>query len=332
MALLILWSVAVGSSIDRTQASPGDDHTDIALYQAIVDRMNDGQGYYRAVSVEQPARSYPTKPVASVREPTLAWFVSTVGRPAAVAVMLGLAVVALGLSLRTFDLTERSRRSWVGATALAAAGIGILCRPSVVEQHEVWAALLVYLGLLIRGYGKVLPAVVLLLLASLVRELMAPVMVLMLLMALRDRQRQEVRLWMGATAVFAVFYGWHAWEVHHMTGPAGPAAPGWFDLGGWPFVVDAFWGSTMLTVLPHAAAAVMVPLALLGWISRSGDLFDRVSLALVAYVALFCVAGRTDNFYWGMLVGSLLLPGIAFGVGLLASTLGHALRRTTAPS
>lgn len=323
VALLALWAAIAGGSIDR-KASPDDENSDGVLYQAIVDRMDDGQSYYDAAAIELPSRNYPTKPVPSVREPTLAWFISTVGRPAAIAVMLLLAVSALALSLRTFELTERSRRAWIGTMLLAAAGIGTLCRPSAVEQHEVWAALLVFLGLLVRGTGKVLPAVVLLLTAALVRELVAPVMAIMLVLAVLERRRREARWWTSAIVVFTVFYGWHAWQVHEMTGPDGPPSPGWLAMGGWPFAVDALWGSSPLTVLPHSVAAVAVPLALLGWLSRSGVLFDRISAVLVAYVVLFCVAGRPDNFYWGMLVGSLLLPGLAFAVVLCAT----AFRRT----
>lgn len=319
-ALLALWGVLAGSSIGERKADPGDHHTDLALYQAIITRMDHGQGYYQAVAIEQPARHYPTKPVMAVREPTLAWFVATVGKPAAVGTMLGLAVTALALSLRTFDLTERNRRSWVAVVVFAAAGIGVLCRPAAFAQHEVWAALLVYVGVLLRGHGRIVMAVVLLLVAALVRELVAPMMAVMLLMAVVEHRRREARLWALAIAAFAVFYGIHAWQVHEMHGVAGPTGPGWLAFGGWPFVVDAFWGSSLLTVFPHVVAAIAVPVGLLGWLSRSGALFDRVSAILGAYVALFCVAGRPDNFYWGMLVAALLLPGVVFGVTFIWTT------------
>jgi lipopolysaccharide export system protein LptC len=52
-----------------------DDDTDIALYRAIVNRMIDGAGYYRAVGAEQVDRGYPVSPAPAVCEPTLAWFV-----------------------------------------------------------------------------------------------------------------------------------------------------------------------------------------------------------------------------------------------------------------
>ncbi|AXT85888.1 hypothetical protein C6I20_12295 [Aeromicrobium sp. A1-2] len=327
VALLAVWGALAGSAVVQRAASPGDDHTDLALYQAIVQRMDSGESYYGAVAIEHPAGRYPTAPVMAVREPTLAWFISSVGRPAAVVTMLGLAGLALILSIRTFELSERSRRSWIGATVMAAAGIGVLCRPASVEQHDVWAALLVYLGVMVRGHGRVLPAVALLLAAGLIRELVAPVMAVMLVMAIRERERREAWWWIAGLTVFSCFYGWHAWEVHQLAGPGGLESPGWLALGGWPRVVDAFWGGSLLTVLPHAVAAVVVPLALLGWISRAGELFDRVSVVLLAYVALFCFVGRADNFYWGMLIGALLVPGLAFGVGLGATTVGRVFRK-----
>jgi hypothetical protein len=331
--LLALWGVLAGSSIGDRKADPGDHHTDMALYEAIVSRMNHGQSYYHAAAIEQPALDYPTSPVMAVREPTLAWFIAAVGKPAAVVAMLALGAVALVLSIRTFELTERSRRSWVAAVLCSAAGIGVLCRPAAVVQHEVWAALLVYIGVLLRGHGQVVMSVVLLLAAALVRELVAPIMGIMLVLAVLERRRREQLIWALGLLAFGAFYAVHFWQFHHMHGQAGPPSPGWLRLGGWPFVIDAFWGSSLLTVFPHTVAAILVPLGLLGWLSRSGALADRVGAILVAYVVLFCVAGRPDNFYWGMLVEALLLPGVAFGVAFIAATCGASyrtlFRRTT---
>jgi len=326
LVVLGLWSVLAGSSTSVSRASSTDTDTDIALYNAIIERMDRGESYYEAVADEQPARHYPVSPVVAVREPTLAWFVSTVGRPAAVGVMLALGIAALAVSVRTFELTESSRSAWIATTALAAAGIGTLCRPGVVGQHEIWAGLLIYLAFMLRGYGRVLLPVLLLLLAAMIRELAAPAMVVMLALAVRDRRNREATLWLVACGVFSMFYAWHFWQYSQMTGPDGPAGPGWLELGGWPFVVDAFGGSSLLTLLPHAALAFAVPLAFLGWLSRSGDLFDRVTLLLVGYAALLCVAGRPDNFYWGMLSVALLLPGIAFGIGTISRSITAVVR------
>jgi len=327
--LLALWGVLAGTSIADRTASKGDRHTDLAMYDATIERMNHGASYYAAVAVELPAGNYPTRPAMNVREPTLARFITTVGRPAAVATMLALAIAALILTLRTFELTERGRAAWVAAVVCGAAGVGILCRPAAVAQHEVWAALLVYTGVMCRGHGWVRTSVALLLAAAFVRELVAPVIVIMLVLALRERGRREAGLWAAALAAFALYYGIHWWNVQEMHGAAGPPAPGWVRFGGWPFAVDAMWGSSLLTVFPHAVAAIVVPLALLGWLSRAGVLFDRVGAVLVAYVALFCVAGRPDNFYWGMLIEALLLPGVVFGVQFLL--IGMRLTRRPIP-
>ncbi|MDX6276559.1 MAG: hypothetical protein QOJ72_687, partial [Nocardioidaceae bacterium] len=97
-------------------------------------------------------------------------------------------------------------------------------------------------------------------------------------------------------------------------------------LGGWPFVVDAVRASSVLALLPFWVAAVLVPVALLGWVSRTGPLFETVSAFLLVYSLVFCVVGRPDNAYWGAFLGILLVPGVAFGVGFLVSVTGGQAR------
>jgi hypothetical protein len=284
--------------------------------------MNDGESYYQAVAIEQPRRGFPISPAMNVREPTLAWVTSVVGEPAMIAVMCLLALAALGLSIWVYGQTER-RTSWFAAAAMSAAAIGIFAVPDGVNVHEVWLSLLICLGLLTRGVGWTRSAMVLLLAAALIRELVAPIMLVMAAVSLASGRRKEAVGWAGCVALFSLFYAVHLWRVHEMVNGPSLESPSWVALGGWPFVVDAVRASSILTVFPFWVAAVAVPLGILGWVSRKGHLFDAVAAFLLCYSILFCIVGRANNGYWGTFIGIMILPGVVFGVGALRQMLAR---------
>jgi hypothetical protein len=283
--------------------------------------MNDGVGYYDTVAKEQPARGYPTSPAMTVREPTLAWVTSLLGDRVMIGILWLLAAVAAGLSVWVYERTERTRRSWVSTTAVAALSVAIFAFPGGVHVHEVWVSLLIYIGLIVRGVGWTKASMALLLVAALIRELVAPVMLVMLVVAYVSRRRREAWGWAGCVAVFWVFYAVHIVRVHDMAVGPSVHSPSWVAVGGWPFVVDAVRASSLLALVPFWVAAILVPIGLLGWVSRSGRLFDAVAAFLVSYAVLFCVVGRPNNGYWGSFVGVLLLPGIVFGLGFIVGEL-----------
>lgn len=317
---LMVWGVLTGSRVPESAISDDEDRTDSALYGAVIDRMNDGDSYYAAVAVEQPARGFPISPAMNVREPTLAWVTSAVGEPAMVVALWSLVIVAIGLSIWIYGETER-RTSWIAAAAVSAAAIGIFAVPSGINVHEVWLSLLICIGVLVYGVGWRRTAMILLLVAALIRELVAPVMVVMAAVAWASGRRKEAVAWAGCVAVFGAFYVVHLIQVHELVNGPSLESPSWVALGGWPFVVDAVRSSSLLTVLPFWVAAVLVPVGLLGWIARRGPLFDPVAAYLLCYSALFCVVGRSNNGYWGTFIGILILPGIVFGIGALRQLL-----------
>lgn len=321
-ALLVLWAVLHGTTVTRQASDYSFEQTDAGLYRAIVYRLDEGQGYYQAVAIEQPARNYPTSPVMTVREPTLAWATSVLGRTVMVTLMCMLSAAAILMSIWVFERTERRRRGWLAGVLLSTVALGIFALPGGVCTHEVWMALLVYLGLMCRGVGWTRTSMVLLLLASVVRELAAPVMGLMLLQAWRRGRRREAAIWAVAVLIFSAFYGWHAHLVAELVDASGPVSQGWLAVGGWPFVVDSVRETSVLSALPYWVAAVAVPLGMLGWFSRSGPLFETVSIVLASYAALFCVVGRPDNAYWGAFLGIFVIVGLGMGVGALRGVLG----------
>ncbi|MDP8914422.1 MAG: hypothetical protein M3N39_12720, partial [Pseudomonadota bacterium] len=83
MSFLLISLVGAAITI-QPPAAPGAaavdlTDTDLALYQAIAARVGAGENYYAAAVTEQRARDYPLRPIFTVRLPTLAWMVGTLG-------------------------------------------------------------------------------------------------------------------------------------------------------------------------------------------------------------------------------------------------------------
>lgn len=320
-AALALWAIVRPASLQTQGAS--DDDTDVGLYKAVVKQMTHGAGYYRAVAVEQPRRGYPVSPAPAVREPTLAWFDAAVGPTAAYICLLLLAAAAIVVSVRCMDRWRISRVEWMVASLLLVLNVVMWCGPSSIWVHDVWAGLLLLLAVMARSSGRWRASVVAVVVAALVRELAAPVLLLGALLAWRAGRRPECLAWLAGGALFTAFYAWHAVQVAGL--PPGPAGPGWFAAGGWPFSTEAIRYSSLLRAGPQWLAAVLVPCAVMGW----GIARPRGSLALatiVAYLAVFTVVGRSNNAYWGALVAPVLLPGLALAPRAVASWVRSARR------
>jgi hypothetical protein len=173
----------------------------------------------------------------------------------------------------------------------------------------------------VRGLGRTRTSVLLLVMACLVRELAAPVLGLMLVMAWRQGRRDEARWWAAGCVAFTVLFGAHAVAVHELVETAGPASSSWLALGGWPFVVDTLREPSLLSVLPYPVVAALVPFGVLGWAMRRGPFFDRVTVVLTSYLVLFCFVGRPDNAYWGAFLAVFVVIGLAMA---LVDAMGRA--------
>jgi hypothetical protein len=84
-------------------------------------------------------------------------------------------------------------------------------------------------------------------------------------------------------------------------------------------------GGTLFHFLPSAFTAVMLPLALLGWIGTRGATATRVTMTLGAWLAAFFVIGRPDNFYWGLLLAPILPLGAVLALPALRDLLRAAV-------
>ena len=311
---IAVWGAVASVMAPVERPEPPEGEADVDFYSVVVEQMRDGRGYYDVIDTEQAARGFPTTPFVTVREPTLAWVLSALPPAVTTVVFAGLGVVLMGLALRTFDLTERRRSMWVSMVLLSALMMVIYGGNEAKTFHEVWATLLLAVGLLAARLRSGRFSMVAILAASLVRELVAPMMPIMAVLAWRAGRRREAVEWLVATAAFTVFYAWHVWRVETEVTSIVVESPGWITWRGWPGAVDAFGSSSVLLVVPAAAASLLLALGILGWVMRRGQVFEPVAAAVVFYAVLLSVGGRNDTWYWGYYVGGLIVVGVPLGV------------------
>ena len=319
LALLVV-GLVTGVQPAPRGGPPGDDSI---LYRKVVDDVRAGQGYYAAAVREQRAEDYPVRPFVTVRTPVLAEALARLpGPPApqAAAGLLALVVVAAW----AVRLREEAKRP-IGAILsllflLGSAAAAVY--PHAYVQHELWSGLLLSLALAVYGPRFWPASLVLILAAAAVRELAAPVLGLMALMALREGRRKEALAWAAALALYAAALAWHGLEVTRLTSAADGTSSGWLALGGWPFVLLQMKWNALLLGLPAPVIALVAALVVLGLAGLRGPTETRVAAVLIAYGLAFLVLGRVDNSYWGLMI-TPLWPVALVGLGRIARLLGE---------
>jgi hypothetical protein len=184
--------------------------------------------------------------------------------------------------------------------------------------HETWTGLLVALSLGLRSDRRFLAAVLIGLLAALIRELAMPYLRVMALMALIERRRGEAAAFATALLVALGALAWHAQAISHLTSSADVASPGWLRLAGWRFVLETGRWNILAFHAPWLSA-IIVPMALLGALGRRDGLGRRLTLLIAGYLAGLMVFGRPENYYWGLVTAPILAVGLCFAPLALAN-------------
>jgi hypothetical protein len=328
-ALAVAWSALLYVAFTRETVpnhppSETPEVTDSDLYGWVVERVKAGQNYYEALDELFHALDYPVRSLFNYRTPTYAWFFAAlpssgwcrgVGagllllasimcygalRPeAGLARSLTAVLLMVGsLSWLLFDRTYLYTEAWVGA----------LIAVSVAAYARDWRGVAVAAGLL----------------ALFFRELAFPYCGVAAALALLQRRRDEAVAWIVGFGLYGLFFAWHAAQVlpRVHTADRGVSVAMWLSAGGLKSLLAMARTNFFLLPAPSWAAAVILPLGLLGLAGWRSEWSKRAALTSAAYMALFCVVGNLDNFYWGLLYTQLL----ALGLPLAPQALGDLPR------
>ncbi|WP_010185289.1 hypothetical protein [Sphingomonas sp. PAMC 26605] len=298
--------------VQHTPEARADDQRDVMLYETIVQGVRGGGGYYAVTAQALRTGDYPMRPFVTFRLPTLA-VVEAAFPPVAMIALLYVLVAGVGYAwYRRLDGVFNRRPPVLIALALLAAGLMAFVQSDLVTFHEIWGGLLIALSLALRREDRWIEAVAIGLIAMLIRETAALYVGVMALLALAEGRRREAIGWAATLGVLAIVVALHAQAVATVVRDTDPASPGWAGLLGFGFFVKTMQLSTALDLAPLWLAAPLVALALFGWSAWRSPLALRALATFVAYAALLALFGRTDTFYWGLMIAPMLLIGLAF--------------------
>jgi hypothetical protein len=335
--LALTLAVTVVSLVQPRHPPPrlqAGDHSDIQLYDQVIATERAGAPYEVAAVQTYRAAGSPVRPFIAVRPPLLLSLVSRLPNARiADGLLAALAWGVIGAWALRLRRESQSLIWLAGVPLVVFTGVEAtmpMARLGVL--HEAWAGLLIALSLALRTDRRFLAAVLVGLLAGLIRELAMPYLLVMAALALHEHRRAEAGAFAAALAISLLALAWHGWQVSLLTGPADVASPGWLGLGGWPFVVSTARWNFIALRLGAWVGAVIAPLALLGAGGRDDHLGRRLFVLLAGYEAGFMVFGRPENFYWGLITAPILAVGLCFAPRALGDLARAARGRHSATS
>lgn len=287
------------------------DRGDVALYRAIVNHMQAGDGYYAAVAAEQGKRGYATRPFLNWRLPTTAWLIYALGETLATNLLRLLALAALLAWIRVLGDAGLAKLHRISGALLVFCSLAVAITPPALYFHEAWAGTLLALALpLYLRWWRL--SLILGLAALAFRELALPFVLVMAAVAYLEGRRIEAACWTVGICVFLIGLALHAWQVQGHLGVDAKAGSGWVAMGGWHFVLATLNWNLIGMATPAWFAAIWVPLAWFGAAARKDRLGKRLFLTISVYIVIFLFVGREDNHYWGILISPLVTVSLAY--------------------
>ncbi len=297
------------------RAAPKVRDDDLKVYDAVIARLQRGEGYYTAALAEHRRIGFPLKPGLAVRLPTLARIEAALGDT-------GTRIAAIVLLAAV--LTAWWRRLGEDAPALRLLAMAFLAANAVLglnayffALHELWAGMLLALSLALHRRGKWAGALAAAALALAIRELALPYVALMAALALYRREWREGGAWCALIALFGAGLAWHLALVAAQTLPGDAHSASWIALRGPSGWLSDYALPSNLRYLPHWLAGPTIVTALLGWAAWNTRAGAEGFLLYAGYGFAFMIAGRNENYYWGAVVIPAFLIGLAFVPGAL---------------
>lgn len=304
------------------KAERANDDRDLVLYDRIIDRLRQGDGYYQAAVAEHRALSYPLRPGLTVRLPTLAKIQSWLpvppnpaqrGMPERVIAIVLFAAMLIGWQRR---LSEEVNSPLLRSSGLVLLAIGghIATTRYYLVLHELWAG--AFLALSLAYYrpekGKWAISWLAAAAALAIRELALPFVLLMAAQAIWCRRWREAWAWVALVALFAAALAFHLKAVAALVRPDDLEGLSWFTFRGFEGWITTIVQSSPLFYLPIMLSGPLVVLMVFGWAAWRTQIATFSTLLFVGYGLAFMIAGRAENWYWGLIIAPTMWLGLAF--------------------
>jgi hypothetical protein len=284
---------------------------DVALYNAEIQRMRSGEGYYEAADLELRARGYPTASVFNWRTPLPMWLIARLPESGGKVLVGILAILLMGCGARLLAREGGLAQGGLCGILLFGAVMPVFLA-DLYAMPVLWSGVLIGLSVCAYGHGRWGWGVIAGLAALFCRDLAAPYCLASAAWAVWRRRWAEALAWLVALAAYAVFFALHALLVARHMQPGDMAhAQGWLRLGGLPFVISLVQVNAYLLISPQWLSALYLPTALLGLAAWPSPFGGRVKGALCLYLLVFAIVGQPFNQYWGAMMAPLLCFGAA---------------------
>lgn len=303
---------------------------DLMLYDRVVERIRKGENYYDFILAEQRRAHYPVTPGLAVRLPTLAYVNAAIGEGGQMAAAIGLMLAVLAAWWARLGVEPGGARFRIWAIAFLFVGVSLGVNRYFFQLHELWAGMLLALSFGLHRPGRWVASLLVAALALAIREHALPFVLLMAVMAFWRRDRREGAAWTALAAVFLVALAVHLQVIAGQVLPSDPPSPTWLTFRGLSGWLSNIVLSSNLRFLPHWLAGPAVVLMVFGWSGWKGPAGAFATLLYLGYGLLFMIAGRGDNFYWGVAVAPAMFIGFAFAPRALRSLWRSAFPRTDA--
>jgi hypothetical protein len=308
--------------MDRPKpARPGEG--DGALYRAIYTRVHEGQNYYDAAHAQLQARHYGLRSVLNWRVPTLTYLLAV--PPSPIYARLLLIVISLvAILLAVNRLKEGGLSPLLVLVFLLLGSLLSVVFIEAVVFSELWAGVLILLSILLYPRHRLLCTLAGL--AALFLRELAAVYVLILLMRViydsfsAESSRRRLVSTPGAVLMIGLFiytliYLWHFHQVQAHILADDPGYPsGYMQLLGLPFLLSAARQNIWLMLLPMWVTAIYLPVCVYGMFSLPKSIGQLVIPTVLAYLALFAIAAKPFNDYWGLMISPLLAISLPAGM------------------
>lgn len=286
---------------------------DLQLYQAVVAEVRGGKNYYDSAYPLIKQFGFPVSSPFNWRLPTYAYFFAIFPGPAwiqAAAIFLAIAGLLMAFTAEADEIGFGP--ALVTLVGLAGVGLWTIDGGAYYTQ-EVWAALLILLSIGCHAQQWHWESVVAGLAALSLREHALPYcLVAATLSWIYGRHLQTVGWALGITGFFVLLL-WHSSQVAQRVqledlNPAMGMGQ-WVRWGGLDFILTTARMNYFLNSLPSGAGWVLfvyVACSLIGLAELPPERAWLLLLTTTLYLAAYCVVGRKENVYWGLLYAPLL--------------------------
>lgn len=299
------------------------------LYEAVSERVRQGENYYDAAAYELRIRGYSTESIFNWRTPCYSWLFGKLPSSVWGQGLLTLCVILAGAAtwVVKIGMTGWKMKLWMYTCVVVSYG-WILC-PQVAYFTEIWSGLLIFMSVCANARAKWRIGLFLAICAVAIRELaLLYILITSFTLIINKKFKISIYYILVALMFLCYYYFWHYRSVVRRTGrPVSFNGIQWIALGGAPFALSACRMNFVVAILPPWCGGVFTTLSLLGLFGSNEKHSKLILYVCLSYLILFNFLGKSFNYYWGWMIVPLLSLGFSWSIPSLTDLFKTACKK-----